>query len=1109
MARPVFYDPSGRRRRMVRRGLFALLALLVAGCLVFASTVVSVPAPAPLQLGFERMAPLPFRAQVSRLKHKFVRLLHHGRIPAPTGEAGKPLTVAFYTSWTDESAPSLERNLDAIDWVAPTLLAVAPSGQLVITDDPPLRRIMAANLHHPLVVPVVQNVINEVFNGPATAALLRDPAQRKRLIGQLDAYLDRTGDGGVVYDFENLPPESIADYRRLIAETRADFAPRHRIVSLTLPLDNPNWRAADFAPVADKLFLMAYDEHWQGGIPGPIASNAWFESRVAATLASLPSGKAIVALGNYGYDWHDGKAESLTVEEAWLEAHDSSAAPVFDRTSGNIGYAFTEGDHRHDVWMLDAATAWNQMQMLDRLGIRQIAMWRLGSEDPGFWHALSAWRGGNKRPDLTEIEQKNDVDVEGQGEILRITSDPQPGRRTVDFARNGTIVGESYQALPTPYVVQRTGRRDKLVSLTFDDGPDPVWTPQILSILERFHVPATFFIIGENAVSNRDLLRRIVRDGDEIGNHTYTHPNLAEMPDAGVSLELNATQRLIEASTGRSTRLFRAPYFGDAEPTTADELGPAEIAQDHGYTVVGLHVDAADWKRPGVQQIVDKTVLEVENPTTERSANIVLLHDGGGNRAQTVAALPAIITRLEQDGYRFVPTAHLAGLDRDAVMPRIAGSDLLAVRADLAFFSTIDMVLIAIKWTFFFAIALGIARAVVLTLLALLPLRRRLRHSDSDYQPLVSVIIPAFNEERVIESSVRRVLGSDYANLQVIVADDGSRDTTSAIVAAAFGDEPRVTLLTLVNGGKAAALNRALATARGHVVVALDADTQFEPETISRLVRWFADERIGAVAGNAKVGNRVNLVTRWQAVEYVTAQNLERRALTRFDAVMVVPGAVGAWRREALDEVGGFPEDTLAEDQDLTIAIQRQGWKIAYDDQAVAWTEAPESFRSLGRQRFRWAYGTLQCLWKHRAVLASGRPSGLAFVGMPQAWLFQIVFAMISPAIDLALMVSILGTVLRVMQHGWAQTETDVIRMTAYWLAFSMTDLVCGWIAYRLDVRHERFRPVLLLSQRFIYRQLMYGVVIRAVSAALGGLGIGWGKLERSGRVSNPALRAG
>jgi GT2 family glycosyltransferase len=373
----------------------------------------------------------------------------------------------------------------------------------------------------------------------------------------------------------------------------------------------------------------------------------------------------------------------------------------------------------------------------------------------------------------------------------------------------------------------------------------------------------------------------------------------------------------------------------------------------------------------------------------------------------------------------------------------------------------------------------------------------------------VTVIIPAYNEERVIEASVHRILASDYPELDVIVADDGSKDRTSAIVAQAFGQEPRVRLMTLTNGGKASALNRALAAADGEIIVALDADTQFEPQTIGKLVRWFEKPEIGAVAGNAKVGNRVNLVTRWQAVEYVTAQNIERRALTRFDAIMVVPGAVGAWRREALNDVGGYPEDTLAEDQDLTIAIQREGWKIAYDEDAVAWTEAPETLRALGKQRFRWAFGTLQCLWKHRVIMARQRPSGLAFVGMPQAWLFQIAFAIASPLIDLALGISIVGTIVRVLQHGWAQTETDVLRMGAYWLGFTLIDLACGLVAFRLDVREKRLPALLLLSQRFVYRQLMYGVVIRAVSAALAGLGIGWGKLERTGRVSTPGAGAG
>jgi cellulose synthase/poly-beta-1,6-N-acetylglucosamine synthase-like glycosyltransferase len=367
------------------------------------------------------------------------------------------------------------------------------------------------------------------------------------------------------------------------------------------------------------------------------------------------------------------------------------------------------------------------------------------------------------------------------------------------------------------------------------------------------------------------------------------------------------------------------------------------------------------------------------------------------------------------------------------------------------------------------------------------------------------VLIPAFNEARVIEASVGRVLASREAAIEVIVIDDGSTDATGAIVAAAFAGEPRVKLLTLANGGKARALNQGLRLATGAVVVALDADTQFEPETIARLARWFGDPRIGAVAGNAKVGNRVNLVTRWQAIEYVTAQNLERRALVGLGAIMVVPGAVGAWRRAALDGVGGFPEDTLAEDQDLTIAVQRAGWRVAADPEAVAWTEAPQGFRALAKQRFRWSFGTLQCLWKHGRTVREGRPRGLAWIGIPQAWLFQILFSLVSPMIDLALVFSIVMTWGRVEQHGWAQTHTDLGWMAFFWLLFVTVDLVCGWIAFRMDRTERSFPAFLLIAQRFVYRQLMYWVVIKAVSAALRGHWVGWGKLERTGRSTAPA----
>ena len=1106
MPRPIFFDPTGRRRRWIRRGIFASLAGLVFLALAFASTVVTIPAPSPLPLGFERHTPLRLRSQVSRLSHTITDLFAGPYKPRPGSRGYRPITVGFYTTWADESGPSLAANVGLLDWVAPTTLAVDAKGNLVVNDDKVLRRVLLSSLHRPLVVPTLQNVVGDNFSGPATIALLRDPARQKAFIAKLDTYLDSTGDAGIIYDFEAVPPSLMAQYRQLIAATNRDFDKHGRFVGVTVPMGNNDWNIHAFADVADKVFLMAYDQHWQGGASGPIAADDWFTQQVSAAMRGIPPEKLVVALGSYAYDWHDGHADGLTVEEAWLEAHDSSATPTFLRSVGNTAFSFLDGTSRHDVWMVDAAANWNEMRIMSRLGLGNIALWRMGSEDPGFWQDVSAWRA-NAQPQFGSIGEATNVDVEGQGEILRITSTPTQGERSITLdKRTGLITQETYASLPTPYVVQRTGAKPKMLALTFDDGPDKRWTPQILSILEAYHVPGTFFVIGENGVANRSILEREVADGDEIGNHTYTHPNMAQETRIGTDLELNATRRLVEAYTGHSIRLMRMPYFGDAEPTTADELNPALTGQQHGYTVVGLHVDPGDWMKPGVPTIVNETLAQVAAATPDRSTNIILLHDGGGDRSQTIAALPAIISGLQHAGYQFVPVSTLAGLTHDQVMPALSGVDLAEVRADVWAFTAIGFSVLALNWTFFFAIALGVVRSVSLAALALLPGRARPPMPDATYRPRVTVIVPAYTEERVIESSVKRILESTYPYLDVIVADDGSKDRTSAIVAAAFGTNPRVKLLTMVNGGKAKALNRALTEARGEIIVALDADTQFERETILRLVRWFTDETIGAVAGNAKVGNKVNLVTRWQGVEYTTAQNIERRALTRFDAIMVVPGAVGAWRREALEEVGGYPEDTLAEDQDLTIAIQRKGWKVAYDEDAVAWTEAPETFAALSKQRFRWSYGTLQCLWKHRAILTVGRPSGLAFIGIPQAWLFQIVFAVISPAIDLALVVSIFGTTVRVVQHGWAQTQTDVLRMVAYWLAFSAIDLGCGFVAYRLDAREKHFPALLLLAQRFVYRQLMYSVVIRAVSSALRGVGTSWGKLERSGRVNAPAL---
>lgn len=1110
--KPVFYDESGRRDRWSVRAFRLLIVALVLAAGIFAATLVAVPVPRPLALVMEHPMPRPLAQQVGRLRHKAARRLaaiRHslGWLPAGPSAGGRidPVAVGFYVPWDDASLGSLAAHIGSLDWVVPSVYSVTgPQHVLKVTRDTRFDALLAATPHRPKILPMIQNAVDDRWDGAGSARLLHDPRARAALLDRIEQALAARKAAGAVFDFEALPGSAQADYRRFLTEAHTRLSRDHRLLAVTVPVGDDDWSLKAYAAIADRVILMDYDEHSPDGEAGPIASQPWFVARLDQALRQVPADKVIVAVGGYAYDWTaPGHATTLSVEEAWLAAHDSGAPVTFDRESGNPTFQYQEGGQVHSVWMLDAATAWNEMQAARRKGVAGVALWRLGSEDSGFWKVLDAWDRGRSLPDVHTLNSVGNVDVEGNGEILRIADVPVTGWRSMRVDARGLVVDEGYRALPTPYVVQRTGYRPKTIALSFDDGPDPTWTPRILNILRAKHVPGTFFLIGENAVEHPVLVRRIVDWGNEIGSHTFTHPNLAGVSARGTRLELNATQRVLEAYTGRSVRLFRAPYFGDAEPTTADELIPALVAQRAGYTNVGLHVDPNDWQRPGVDAIVRSTVAQVEAGDEERSAQIVLLHDGGGDRAQTVAALPRIIDQLRARGYRFVPVSGLAGLSRDQVMPPITGRDLLAVRADVGLFLILAGFGYALKWMFFAAIFLGMARAVVLAGLALgsRSPRNRLTPPPIDSGRFVSVLIPAFNEAKVIEASVRRVLASIDVHVEVIVIDDGSKDDTSGIISATFGQEPRVRLLTLDNGGKARALNTGLTLANGDIVIALDADTQFEPDTIAKLARWFADPAIGAVAGNAKVGNRVNLVTRWQGVEYVTAQNLERRALARFDAIMVVPGAVGAWRKAALEDVGGYPTDTLAEDQDLTIAIQRRGWRVGYDTDAVAWTEAPESFGALAKQRFRWAFGTLQCLWKHRAILRAGQPVGLAYVGVPQAWIFQIGFAVISPLIDLALVVSIISTIVRVMQHGWAQTQSDVLRMGVYWIAFTAIDIACGWIAYRLERREARYPALLLVAQRIVYRQLMYGVVIRAVANAVRGPWVGWGKLERSGRV--------
>src|SRR5438270_1547462 len=957
--RQIFYDPSGRRRKrfMLAVILFVLLNILIATAL-FATILVG-PAQQPLPVALEHGVPQPppklsLLARTTTRFNRAIRVLLGAQPPSPrqvgarksaavAAAMSKPLYVGFYTPWDESSTASLQRHIGDLDWLAPVWVTVTgPKHQFNVLLDPDGRAVINSAAHRPLILPVVQNFANGQVDPAGIRAMLADPRLRSHFLDQLEPFLLTNHASGAVFDFEELDRTGQLHYLQLLNEARVRFTPHGWLVTVAVPVAS-QWDVRAFAAVSDKIFLMAYDEHSNDGPPGPIASQQWWASEVAAAVRQLPRDKVVVTIGNYAYDWHDGTGDPDSVEEAWEAAGDSDARPAWDHVSGNSTFAYDdENGHPHTVWLLDAASAFNELTLLDRAGIREVALWRLGAEDPALWSIFGRHvQTPRDSTGLNRLPQGTNVDIEGQGEILRITALPTAGERRLTFGPRGLLANVDFVRVPRPFTITRTGYRPGLVALTFDDGPDARWTPRILDILKEMHVPATFFIVGENALTERGLLERMIREGHEVGSHTYTHPNLATADKTRTLFELNATQRLFQAFTGRTLKLFRAPFFGDAEPTTADEILPVLEAQNRGYVSVGLHVDSEDWQRPGVPTIVDNVISRIMSGSvscndaseSQSSRKVALLHDTGGDRSQTVAALPIIINTLRARGYRFVPVSELAGLSRNQAMPPLSSSDHVAARVDLALFESIGFGIRALGFLFAVAITLGIARALLLTGLGLRSAWKDMRRGRPPIDPevFVSVLIPAFNEERVIERSVTHVLASENVRLEVIVIDDGSKDRTSEIVERAFANDPRVRLIKLENGGKARALNQGLAVAKSEIVVALDADTQFEPVTIARLTRWFAtDERLPARDGHAKVGNRINIITKWQALEYITAQNLERRALARLGGMTVVPGAVGAWRKQAIVEVGGYPPETLAEDQDLTTAVQRAGWTVAY-----------------------------------------------------------------------------------------------------------------------------------------------------------------------------------
>ncbi|WP_089106605.1 bifunctional polysaccharide deacetylase/glycosyltransferase family 2 protein [Streptomyces hyaluromycini] len=624
---------------------------------------------------------------------------------------------------------------------------------------------------------------------------------------------------------------------------------------------------------------------------------------------------------------------------------------------------------------------------------------------------------------------------------------------------------------------------DRHLVLTFDDGPDPTWTPKVLDVLKKHHAHAVFFVTGTMTSRYPQLVRRMVAEGHEVGVHTFSHPDLSYQSKKRIDWELSQTQLAITGAAGIRTSLFRPPYSSFADAMDNLSWPVTEYIGSRGYITVVNDTDSEDWRKPGVDRIIRNAT-----PDAGKGA-IVLMHDSGGDRHQTVQALDRFLPLLQKQGYTFDNLTE--ALNAPSAHTPVTGPDLWQGRAWILLVQAADGITDVLVAGLAVIGASVLARFALMLWLSFLHTRRvRRKGFRWGRRPVtepVSVLVPAYNEAKCIENTVRSLTASEHP-VEILVVDDGSTDGTARIVENL--DLPGVRVIRQQNAGKPAALNRGLRNARHDIIVMMDGDTVFEPATVRELVQPFGDPAVGAVAGNAKVGNRDSLIGAWQHIEYVMGFNLDRRMYDVLRCMPTIPGAVGAFRRTALEQVGGMSDDTLAEDTDITMAIHRDGWRVVYAERARAWTEAPESVSQLWSQRYRWSYGTMQAIWKHRGALLDRGPSGrFGRVGLPLVSLFMVVAPLLAPLIDAFLLYGIV----------FGPTQKTI----GAWLGVLAVQAACAAYAFRLD-RERMTHLVSLPLQQILYRQLMYVVLLQSWITALTGGRLRWQKLRRTGVVGAP-----
>jgi len=1095
----VFADPKGIRRRALQvlavgggLGLVFGVGYFISGLLI--GPQLQLPAVVrDFHARFKALPPAKDPLRDPKKDWKRLQTASKDHALTPPKQMKEGLVLGYVSPWDPASLLSLERHADQLTHVAADWFTLTGVEGTLKEDPSDKARLLCVRKGLGF-LPILRNLDGNTWQPEAVEELAHEPeAERSAFLSQLVGRMP-AGSTGLLLELSQLDPTYKDEYSLLIKELSEHLHAARKELWFSVPTGT-DFDAFDMEAVADsadRMVATLYDENSETDDPGPLASGDWFQGWLKTMMVYGNPSQWVIGLGNYAIDWRrdNHTVEQVGFTDAMARASLAGIDPVKELNSedGTPDFNYLSGpdqNQEHELWFLDAITLFNQRRLIAPFHPGGIGLYRLGEEDPAVWDVLKL--NPEKPLDVNSIARLSRLNLDeliassGTGDFISVGEDSHEGERSLQARTNGEIL-EKFTKLPMPESIVRQGDPGPhKVALTFDDGPDPKWTPKILEILKEKKAPAAFFVLGTQGQHYPDLLERIVREGHEVGNHTYSHQNLTETGDEQISLELNATTRLIEAVTGHSTAFFRPPYNSDGTPTQPGEMRALRVARDLGYLTVTQSIDPDDWERPGAEAIVQRVKSQRE------TGSIILMHDGGGDRSQTVAALPTIIDWLRSRGDVIVPLGDIINLPRDTVMPPLREENQpLSARYVYGAFAVMRFLENA-AWTLL----------VLVTLLALLRVffycicakrqkdRGHVKTSVTNAPPPpVSVLLAAYNEERVIASTIRHLLDSEYpAPLEIIVVDDGSKDRTAEVVDGIANVEPRVRLIRQSNGGKASALEQALRAASHETIVMIDADTMVAPDGIRKLVNHLEDPKVGAVSGYIRVGNTKHWLGRFQDLEYTAAFEIDRRAQDYLGCITVAPGALSAFRRKALAETGPITNDTLAEDTDLTLQLHRLGWKVVFAPDAFADTEAPESIKALISQRFRWAFGTLQCLWKHGDMTCNPGSGWLGWFALPSVWVFQIVVVALTPVLDLIVL--------------WSLWLGRGVAIWPYFLASLLLDVLLSAIALALAGRFMRiaWRSI---PMRLLYRPLLGYVVWKCIIKALAGSWVRWSKLDRT-----------